>query len=106
VTCPFGQSVRRKIVAPGVMVIPSFARACSERSRSFGVMRSFALPLNVRSMTMASPIMASSGSCSMPGMSRKKWCGVSMWVPACTVISTTLDTKPFSSHFTIGFSLK
>jgi hypothetical protein len=32
-------------------------------------------------------------------MSRKKWCGVSMWVPARTVISTMLETKPFSSHF-------
>ncbi len=29
-----------------------------------------------------------------------------MWVPACTVISTMLETKPLSSHLTIGLSLK
>src|SRR5678815_1325688 len=29
-----------------------------------------------------------------------------MWVPACTVISTMLETKPLSFHLMIGFSLK
>src|SRR6266850_5060640 len=29
-----------------------------------------------------------------------------MCVPACTVISTTLETKPLSSHLMIGLSLK
>ncbi|HET9926694.1 MAG TPA: hypothetical protein VFS98_21440 [Methylomirabilota bacterium] len=58
------------------------------------------------SILILSPIIASRGRCSMPGVSRKKWWGVSMWVPACTVISTIFETKPFSSHFTIGFNLK
>jgi hypothetical protein len=43
---------------------------------------------------------------SMDGLSLKKWWGESMWVPAWTVISTMLETKPFSSHLTMGFSLK
>ena len=69
-------------------------------------MRAFAVPLNVRSSTIASPISGSSGICSTPGFSRTKWCGESMWVPACTVISTRLETKPLSSQRTMGVSLK
>ena len=56
--------------------------------------------------TTASPIMDSSGRASTLGLSRKKWWGESMWVPACTVISTMLDTKPLSSHRTMGRDLK
>ena len=64
------------------------------------------MPVKVTSITIASPAIASKASCSMPGLSRKKWCGVSMCVAPCTVISTMFDTTPFSSHFTIGLSLK
>src|SRR6266566_4825690 len=45
--------------------MPMSFSARSARSRSAGVIRSLAFPLNVRSITIASPIMASSGKCSM-----------------------------------------
>ncbi len=93
-------------MAPGSISIPCAASAAAARSRSSGVMRALAVPRKLRSITMASPIMSSSGSRSTLGMSRKKWCGESMCVPACTVISTMLDTNPLSSHRTIARGLK
>ena len=93
-------------MAPGSILIPFSPSARSARSRSSGVIRAFGVPLKVRSRTIASPIIASRGRASMEGLSLKKWWGESMWVPAWTVISTMLETKPFSSHLTIGVSLK